>query len=76
MAKKKSSTLPERRAARKKYEQAKKKPLGEGSRFKAIAKAAKAGGAREPEAVAAAIGIKKYGRKKMTKMAVAGKKRK
>jgi len=49
--------------------------LGEGSRFKAIAESAKAGGAKNPEAVAAAIGIKKYGQKKMTKMAVAGKKR-
>jgi len=49
--------------------------LGEGSRFKAIAESAKVGGAKNPEAVAAAIGIKKYGQKKMTKMAVAGKKR-
>ena len=76
MAKNKPSTLAQRRAARKQYAQARKKPLGEGSRFKAIVKAAKLGGAREPQAVAAAVGRKKYGQKKMTKMAVAGKKKK
>ena len=70
------STLAQRRAARQEYKQAKKKPLGEGSRFKAIAKSAKLGGAREPEAVAAAVGRKKYGQKKMTRLAVAGRKRK
>ena len=64
-----------RRAARQTYKEAAKKSLGEGSRFKAIAESAKVGGAKNPEAVAAAIGIKKYGQKKMTKMAVAGKKR-
>ena len=72
----KKSTLAQRRAARKEYEQAAKKPVGKGSRFKAIAKSAKLGGAREPEAVAAAVGRAKFGQKKMTKMAVAGKKRK
>jgi len=75
MAKRKPSTLGQRRAARREYEQAAKKPLGAGARFKAIAKSAKLGGAREPEAVAAAVGTAKYGQKKMTKMAVAGKKR-
>ena len=76
MAKNKPSTLAQRRAARQQYARASKKPLGEGSRFKAIVKAAKLGGAREPEAVAAAVGRKKYGQKKMTRMAVAGKKKK
>lgn len=49
--------------------------LGGGGRFAKVAAAAKKGGAKNPAAVAAAIGIKKYGQKKMTKMAVAGKKR-
>ena len=72
----KKAGLPARRAARKKYEQAEKKPLGEGSRFRALAKSAKLGGAKNPEAVAASIGRKKYGQKKMTQLAVSGKKRK
>jgi hypothetical protein len=38
-------------------------------------KVAKAGGAKDPVAVAAAIGRKKYGAKKFAKMAAAGKKR-
>jgi hypothetical protein len=70
------STLAARRAARKQYQQATKKPLGQGSRFKAVAKSAELGGAKNPEAVAAAVGQKKYGVKKMTRMAVAGKKKK
>lgn len=51
------------RKARKEYEKAKKKPPGEGSRFKAVAKGAKARGARNPEAVAAFIMWKKYKKK-------------
>jgi len=54
---------------------AKSMRLGGGGRFAKVAAAAKKGGAKNPAAVAAAIGIKKYGQKKMTKMAVAGKKR-
>lgn len=54
----------------------KKKPaLGSGARFKAIEKKAAASGAKNPAAVAAAAGIKKYGKNKMAKMAVAGKKK-
>lgn len=49
--------------------------LGGGGRFAKVAAAAKKGGAKNPAAVAAAIGIKKYGQAKMTKMAVAGRKR-
>ena len=49
--------------------------LGGGGRFAAIEAKAKASGARNPAAVAAAAGMAKYGVKKMTKMAVAGKKR-
>lgn len=56
------------------YEQAKKKPLGEGSRFAAIEAIAKAHGARNPAAVAASIGMKKYGKKRMAKLAQKGKK--
>lgn len=50
--------------------------LGSGKRFAAVKAAAKAGGARNPGAVAAKIGMAKYGKKKMTKLARAGKKRK
>lgn len=49
--------------------------LGGGGRFKAIEKKAAKSGARNPKAVAAAAGIKKYGKGKMEKMAKAGKKR-
>lgn len=55
---------------------AKKAKLGSGARFKAVAKAAAKGGATNPNAVAAAIGIKKYGKEKMAKMAAAGRRRK
>lgn len=50
--------------------------LGSGERFKMVEAAAKKGGAKNPAAVAAAAGIKKYGQKKMTAMAKAGKKKK
>lgn len=55
---------------------AKKPKLGSGKRFAAIEAKAAAGGARDPAAVAAAAGIKKYGVAKMAKMAAAGRKRK
>ena len=50
-----------------------KAPLGQGGRFAAVAKAAKAGGARNPEAVAAAVGRAKYGSKKMAALAAKGR---
>jgi hypothetical protein len=53
-----------------------KPKLGSGARFKAIERAAKKSGAEDPAAVAAAAGIKKYGVKKMSKMAAAGRRRK
>lgn len=54
----------------------KKAKLGSGKRFDALkAKLAKKG-VRDPKAVAAAIGRKKYGAKKMAQMAAAGRKRK
>lgn len=49
--------------------------LGEGGRFQAIANKAAASGARDPKAVAAAIGRKKYGAKKMASMAAAGRRK-
>lgn len=52
-----------------------KAKLGSGSRFAAIEKKAAASGAKNPAAVAAAAGIKKYGVEKMEKMAKAGKKK-
>lgn len=42
---------------------------GSGKRFVALAKALKAGGAEDPEALAAHIGRKKYGQKKFDSMA-------
>lgn len=55
---------------------AKKGKLGSGSRFKAVERSAAKSGARDPKAVAAAVGRKKYGAKKMAKMAAAGRKKK
>lgn len=51
-----------------------KAKLGSGSRFKKVERSAAASGARNPAAVAASIGFKKYGKKRMEKMAAAGKK--
>lgn len=68
------STLAQRRKARKAQQKAQKnKPLGEGSRFKAVSKIAKLGGAKNPAAVAAAIGRKKYGKKKMAELSAKGR---
>lgn len=49
--------------------------LGSGKRFAAVAKEAAAGGARNPFAVAAAAGRKKYGNAKMAELAAKGRKR-
>lgn len=51
-----------------------KAPLGQGGRFAAIAQ--KAGGGKKGAAIAASIGRKKYGNKKMQAMAAAGRKKK
>lgn len=55
-----------------------KAKLGSGKRFKALSnKIQKQGKSKKTaNAIAAAVGRKKYGKKKMTKMAVAGKRRK
>ena len=52
-----------------------KAKLGSGSRFKEIERKAAKSGASDPAAVAASIGIKKYGKEKMAKMAAAGRKK-
>lgn len=49
--------------------------LGGGGRFAMVVAAAKKGGATNPAAVAASIGRKKFGAKKFTALAVAGRKR-
>lgn len=52
-----------------------KAKLGSGARFKALASSiAKKGGVRNPKAVAAAIGRKKYGKAKFQRLAAAGRK--
>lgn len=49
--------------------------LGGGGRFAALKAKLAAQGASNPSALAAYIGQKKYGKKKMSKMAAKGKKR-
>ena len=51
-----------------------KAKLDSGARFKKVEEEAKKSGAKNPAAVAAAAGIKKYGVGKMEKMAQKGKK--
>ena len=54
----------------------KKKPkLGSGKRFKQLTSKLKKKGAKNPKALAAFIGRKKYGKKKMAAMAAKGRKR-
>jgi hypothetical protein len=50
--------------------------LGAGGRFAAIEAKAEKYGATNPAAVAAAVGRKKYGKKKFQAMALKGRKRK
>jgi hypothetical protein len=67
--------IAKRREAREAYQKAAKESApGEGSRFAAVEKSAAAGGARNPGAVAAAIGRKKYGKARFQRMAAAGRK--
>lgn len=51
---------------------AEKTPAGEGSRFAALVAVLQAKGCRDPKAVAAAIGRKKYGAKKMSQFSAKG----
>lgn len=54
-----------------------KAKLGSGARFKALkGKLAKKGATKDPAALAAYIGAKKYGKKKMSSMATKGRKKK
>ena len=54
---------------------AKSMKLGMGGRFAKVVASVKRSGAKNPAAVAASIGRKKYGAAKMAKMAAAGRKR-
>jgi len=55
---------------------AKRKPkLGSGKRFASLTKSLRARGVKNPKALAAAIGRKKFGAKKMGAMAAAGRRR-
>lgn len=54
---------------------AKKKPVaGEGTRFKTLTKSLAKKGVKNPEALAASIGRKKYGASDMAKASAAGRK--
>jgi len=55
---------------------AKKPKLGSGKRFKALKGKLAKKGAKSPGALAAWIGRKKYGAKKMSNLSAAGRKRK
>jgi hypothetical protein len=52
-----------------------KAKLGSGKRFAAIEASARASGARNPAAVAAAAGIRAHGKRKMARWAAAGRRR-
>jgi hypothetical protein len=54
---------------------ARKAKLGSGKRFKTLKKSLARKGVRNPGALAAHIGRKKYGAKKMSKMSAAGRRR-
>jgi hypothetical protein len=58
------------------YKMAKKPKLGSGKRFKALKGKLAKKGAKSPGALAAWIGRKKYGAKKMSNLSAAGRKRK
>jgi hypothetical protein len=63
-----------KKAMPKKYDGKSTKPGG-GGRFAMVEASAKKSGASNPAAVAAAVGREKYGAKKMSGMAAAGRKR-
>ena len=54
----------------------KKPPLGSGERFKDLSKKLDKEGVKDPDALASSIGRKKFGSKKMSKLAMKGKKKK
>lgn len=53
----------------------KKPPLGMGERFRNLVKSLAAKGAENPDALAAWIGRKKYGKKRFQQLAAAGRRR-
>lgn len=55
---------------------ARKPKLGTGARFRALVRKLRARGAKNPRALAAYIGRKKYGKKRFQQLAVKGRKRK
>jgi len=74
----KKKGIVKRRKARKEYEKVKKdSKLGSGKRFSALTKSIEASGKSEERAkkIAAAIGRKKYGTKKMANMATKARKK-
>ena len=72
----KMSTLSQRRVAREMYKRVVKKfKPGTGARFAAIQRVIRLSGAKNPAAVAAAIGRKKYGAKRFARMAAIGRMR-
>jgi len=72
MARRESSPFQE---ALRRYQQTKKKsPPGEGKRFKALAKVLQAKGVKNPRALAAWIGRRKYGKARFQEMARKGRK--
>lgn len=54
---------------------ASKAKLGSGKRFKELTRSLKSKGAKDPKALAASIGRKKYGTKKMATMSARGRRR-
>ncbi len=56
------------------YEKAKSAPLGSGKRFSALKSDLASRGAKNPGALAAFIGRKKYGAKKMASLSSGGRK--
>ena len=52
-----------------------KAPLGQGGRFAAVEEKARKLGATNPAAVAAKVGMRKYGKEEMQEMAKAGRKK-
>jgi len=55
---------------------AKKPPLGTGERFRQLSSKLKRRGAEDPDALAAWIGRKKYGKRRFQELAQKGRKRK
>lgn len=53
----------------------KEAPLGSGERFKKLSDKLKKQGVKDPDALAASIGRKTFGKKKMAAMAAAGRKK-